>query len=438
MPLPLLILLILGFDVLVMAPLTAWLAGQRDRSPLAWFAVGVVAGPLALLAVGLAPPAGLEPVRPRHVMATQVAAPPEWPDGPRSGDDSAGPAADGQPSAGSRPPRVWAAVPWSRLDVPAAASPEEAHLQRTITALGAPTALLLGAIGAPAAEGTSGVETVSGLEEVVAPEDTREADDAPEAHEIDEDRPLRLRQMGRRRRTPASSTAQDRSDSETSTQAPTPGQRSTARGSTAKSAAAKSAAARSSTAKTSTAKSSTTTSRTTTSAAAKGSRSRSTQPPIRLVPPWQAEADEPPRVPSRAPHLEAVAAHAPADEEVATSSICVAVFLGGMPELAIGERYVIEVDAAAISIAEAVTVTRRPFRIRFPLPGAGLVEFEDRFVISCWPTPARQVHLGFRGAPSTRVRRRLIAAQQASEEGLNLQAGQPGSPPQGRSSSAGR
>lgn len=35
--------------------LTAWLASQRGRSPLAWLAMGLLLGPFALLAVGLAP-----------------------------------------------------------------------------------------------------------------------------------------------------------------------------------------------------------------------------------------------------------------------------------------------------------------------------------------------------------------------------------------------
>lgn len=39
-----------------LALLTAWLAGQRGRSPWAWLAVGLLLGPFALLAVGLAPP----------------------------------------------------------------------------------------------------------------------------------------------------------------------------------------------------------------------------------------------------------------------------------------------------------------------------------------------------------------------------------------------
>ena len=46
------ILVVILIDVLVIAPLTAWLAGQRGRSPSLWFIVAAIAGPLALLVVG--------------------------------------------------------------------------------------------------------------------------------------------------------------------------------------------------------------------------------------------------------------------------------------------------------------------------------------------------------------------------------------------------
>lgn len=37
---------------------TAWLADQKERDPLGWFALGLLFGPIALLAVGLAPTLG--------------------------------------------------------------------------------------------------------------------------------------------------------------------------------------------------------------------------------------------------------------------------------------------------------------------------------------------------------------------------------------------
>ncbi|HEX8940907.1 MAG TPA: hypothetical protein VF763_12175 [Candidatus Limnocylindrales bacterium] len=46
---------VLILDLVVCGPLSAWIATQKGRSPSAWFVVGAVAGPFALLAVGLAP-----------------------------------------------------------------------------------------------------------------------------------------------------------------------------------------------------------------------------------------------------------------------------------------------------------------------------------------------------------------------------------------------
>lgn len=49
------ILLLFMVDLIVVAPLTGWLANQKGRSPSGWFIAAVIAGPLAMLAVGLAP-----------------------------------------------------------------------------------------------------------------------------------------------------------------------------------------------------------------------------------------------------------------------------------------------------------------------------------------------------------------------------------------------
>ena len=49
------ILLLFLVDLIVVAPLTGWLANQKGRSPSGWFVAAVIAGPLAMLAVGLAP-----------------------------------------------------------------------------------------------------------------------------------------------------------------------------------------------------------------------------------------------------------------------------------------------------------------------------------------------------------------------------------------------
>lgn len=49
------ILLLFLVDLIIVAPLTGWLANQKGRSPSGWFVAAVIAGPLAMLAVGLAP-----------------------------------------------------------------------------------------------------------------------------------------------------------------------------------------------------------------------------------------------------------------------------------------------------------------------------------------------------------------------------------------------
>lgn len=49
------ILLILVGNTLVFAPLTAWLADERGRDPLPWFALGAIVGLAALITVGLGP-----------------------------------------------------------------------------------------------------------------------------------------------------------------------------------------------------------------------------------------------------------------------------------------------------------------------------------------------------------------------------------------------
>ena len=48
-------MIIVAIDLFLVAPLTAWLANERGRSPTVWFVISAVAGPLALLAVGLGP-----------------------------------------------------------------------------------------------------------------------------------------------------------------------------------------------------------------------------------------------------------------------------------------------------------------------------------------------------------------------------------------------
>jgi hypothetical protein len=48
-------ILVIGVGWLVVALLTAWLASTKRRSPLAWFVLGIIIGPLALIAVGLSP-----------------------------------------------------------------------------------------------------------------------------------------------------------------------------------------------------------------------------------------------------------------------------------------------------------------------------------------------------------------------------------------------
>lgn len=49
------IFVILLADVLIIAPLTAWIANERGRSPSIWFVLAAVAGPVALVALALAP-----------------------------------------------------------------------------------------------------------------------------------------------------------------------------------------------------------------------------------------------------------------------------------------------------------------------------------------------------------------------------------------------
>ena len=49
------ILFLFLVDLIVVAPLTGWLANQKGRSPSGWFVAAVIGGPLAMLAVGLAP-----------------------------------------------------------------------------------------------------------------------------------------------------------------------------------------------------------------------------------------------------------------------------------------------------------------------------------------------------------------------------------------------
>ncbi|MEO8469630.1 MAG: hypothetical protein ABI573_08195 [Chloroflexota bacterium] len=49
------IMLLFLVDLIVVAPLTGWLANQKGRSPSGWFVAAVIGGPLAMLAVGLAP-----------------------------------------------------------------------------------------------------------------------------------------------------------------------------------------------------------------------------------------------------------------------------------------------------------------------------------------------------------------------------------------------
>ena len=49
------ILLLFLVDLIVIAPLTGWLANQKGRSPSGWFVAAIIGGPLAMIAVGLAP-----------------------------------------------------------------------------------------------------------------------------------------------------------------------------------------------------------------------------------------------------------------------------------------------------------------------------------------------------------------------------------------------
>lgn len=48
--------LVLIGSAVVFGPLTSWMAARRERSPLTWFALGVVAGIFALIVLLLAPP----------------------------------------------------------------------------------------------------------------------------------------------------------------------------------------------------------------------------------------------------------------------------------------------------------------------------------------------------------------------------------------------
>lgn len=48
--------LVLFVAVVLFAPVTAWLANRRDRSPGVWFLLGALAGPIATLIVAVAPP----------------------------------------------------------------------------------------------------------------------------------------------------------------------------------------------------------------------------------------------------------------------------------------------------------------------------------------------------------------------------------------------
>jgi hypothetical protein len=52
--------LLIIFSVLLVAPLTAFLAGQRGYDIMTWYVVGLVTGPLGLLA-GLLPKRSHEP-----------------------------------------------------------------------------------------------------------------------------------------------------------------------------------------------------------------------------------------------------------------------------------------------------------------------------------------------------------------------------------------
>lgn len=46
---------LIGLWLLAWGAFTGWLADQKGRDSLAWFALGVLFGPLALLSVGMAP-----------------------------------------------------------------------------------------------------------------------------------------------------------------------------------------------------------------------------------------------------------------------------------------------------------------------------------------------------------------------------------------------
>jgi hypothetical protein len=50
------ILILLAIDILFVGPLAAWVADQKGRSPTAWFVLAAITGPIALFAVGVAPP----------------------------------------------------------------------------------------------------------------------------------------------------------------------------------------------------------------------------------------------------------------------------------------------------------------------------------------------------------------------------------------------
>lgn len=428
---PLALLLVLGFDFLVMAPLTAWLARERGRSTTAWLVLGALLGPFALFAVGLAP--GLDDgPRPHRPMAVPA---PDQPPRPAASIDAWGrsrpetpphgaPVASAQTAptpeiAGPAPStRLWAPVPWSRLDVATGPTAEATAVARAVAGLTAPSQILFDQDpAAPTAASPTRVRAARNVGHT--------------ADEIDEDQPLRLRQ-----RRPASSTA--------ATRKTRPKEGSATAGSARRTGPVKGAG----------------------SARDIGPArvSPALEAPIRLVPPWTANQDVPgpgDTRPAPAPRLQSVpgrpsratrplrtasserAAAARSavppplgDTDEASASICVAVFLGGMPELAIGERYLLEVDPRGIVVSEAVAITRRPFSLRIPLTGVSLVEFEDRFVVGCQPDPGRQVHLAFRGTPTARVRTRLLAAQAAAGQPLTDESGS--APRPGRSSSAGR
>lgn len=47
--------MLLLVDLFIVAPLSAWLANEKGRSPTIWFVVAAIAGPIALVALGLGP-----------------------------------------------------------------------------------------------------------------------------------------------------------------------------------------------------------------------------------------------------------------------------------------------------------------------------------------------------------------------------------------------